>query len=143
MPAGVWAMADRGPDWLAWVRGLPVLVADLMAQWRLCVDGTVTHGHCSMVLPVRTAEDVPAMPKIGFPEPESEHEHLALRRWNGDGAVRLLSADPHRRALLLERLRPVDLSACPGPGGLPDRRRTVPADPRSGASSGAPAVLLR
>ena len=29
-----------------------------------------------------------------FPDPETRHEHLALRRWAGDGAVRLLSADP-------------------------------------------------
>jgi streptomycin 6-kinase len=44
------------------------------------------------------------MLKVAFPDDESEHEHLALRRWAGDGAVRLLSADPHRRAMLLERL---------------------------------------
>jgi len=38
-----------------------------------------------------------------------EQEHLVLRRWGGTGAVRLLRADPHRRALLLERLRPESL----------------------------------
>lgn len=50
------------------------------------------------------------MLKIGFPEEESEHEHLVLQRWGGNGAVRLLSADPHHRRLLLERLRSTDLS---------------------------------
>ena len=50
------------------------------------------------------------MLKLGFPDDESEHEHLALRRWAGNGAVRLLSAQPHRRALLLERLHSRDLS---------------------------------
>ena len=45
-----------------------------------------------------------------FPDEESEHEHLALRHWDGRGAVQLLRADPHRRALLLDRLRPEDLT---------------------------------
>jgi len=53
------------------------------------------------------------MLKLAFPEDDSAHEHLALRRWDGDGAVRLLSADPHHRALLLERLGDRDLSTIP------------------------------
>ena len=50
------------------------------------------------------------MLKIGFPHNESEHEHLALRHWQGRGSVRLLRADPRRGALLLERLDTRDLS---------------------------------
>jgi streptomycin 6-kinase len=50
------------------------------------------------------------MLKIAFPDPESEHEHLALRRWGGDGTVRLLRAEPHRGALLLERLQSRNLN---------------------------------
>lgn len=103
-------MAARGPQWAAWIDTLPTLVAGRLTQWRLTVDGHVTYGHCSLVLPVRTDEHTPAMLKIGFPDEESEHEHLALRRWAGDGAVRLLSAEPHHRALLLERLQPRDLT---------------------------------
>ena len=113
IPAAVRAMAARGPDWQSWVDGLPAVAGDLMAQWRLRDDGAPTHGHCALVVPVRTAENAPAMLKVGFPEDESEHEHLALRRWNGNGAARLLSADPHRRALLLERLQPADLTTVP------------------------------
>ena len=44
---------------------------------------------------------------------EGEHEALGLQRWGGDGAVRLLSADLHRRALLLERLHATDLDLLP------------------------------
>ena len=51
-------------------------------------------------MPVLTAEGARAVLKIG----SAEHEHLVLRRWSGHGAVRLLRADPHHRALLLERL---------------------------------------
>lgn len=111
VPAGVLAMAARGPDWSAWVAGLGATVRDLMGQWRLRPDGAPTYGHCSLVCPVRTDDGAAAVLKVGFPEEESEHENLALRRWNGDGAVRLLTADPYRRALLLERLHTGDLSA--------------------------------
>jgi streptomycin 6-kinase len=88
-----------------------------------------------MVLPVRTSDAVPAVLKISSPDAEFEHEHLALRRWGGEGAVRLLSADPPRRALLLERLRPQSLSmlpdvdACQVVAGL-YRRLHVPALPQ-------------
>ena len=111
LPAAVTAMAGRGPQWAAWVESLPGLAQSLMGQWNLTSDGPVTHGHCSLVLPVRDCDGAAAVLKVGFPDEESQHEHLALRRWAGDGAVRLLNADPHRRALLLERARPVDLTA--------------------------------
>jgi streptomycin 6-kinase len=44
------------------------------------------------------------MLKIAFPDDETAYEHLALQKWQGKGAARLRRADPHRRALLLERL---------------------------------------
>ena len=113
IPAEVRAMAGRGPEWAAWVDGLPLTVRLLVEQWRLRLDGEPTHGYCSVVLPVRTADGVAAVLKIGFPDEESEHEHLALRRWGGAGAVRLLSAEPHHRGLLLERLSSEDLTAVP------------------------------
>ena len=113
IPAGVRAMARRGPRWADWVQTLPGTVGHLSGQWTLRPDGEPIHGHCSLVLPVRTADGAAAMLKIGFPDEESEHEHLALQRWGGRAAVRLLSADPHRRALLLERLHRDDLSTVP------------------------------
>ena len=110
LPAGVCAMAARGLEWRSWVEGLPKLVAGQVDEWNLAVDGTATHGYCSIVLPVLTDDGVPAVLKVGFPDTESEHEHLALRRWAGHGAVRLLRAEPHHRAMLLERLQPRNLN---------------------------------
>jgi streptomycin 6-kinase len=88
------------------------------------------------VQPVRTADGTQAILKIGSPDDEeSEHEHLVLRRWAGDGAVRLLSADPPHRALLLERLNSStlhsvpDIDACDIVGGLYQRLH-VPAMPQ-------------
>lgn len=110
LPTAVRAMAARGPQWAAWLESLPHLVRDVVDDWQLRPDGKPTHGFCSLVSPVRTVDGVATVLKIGFPDDESEHEHLALRRWAGDGAVRLLRADPHRRALLLERLSTEDLT---------------------------------
>jgi streptomycin 6-kinase len=110
LPAAVQAMSARGPDWARWVETLPDWTRSQLREWELRVDGAATHGTTSLVLPVRTPRGRPAVLKMGFPDDESEHEHLALRRWAGHGAVRLLSAQPHRRAILLERLHARDLS---------------------------------
>ena len=89
----------------------------------------------SIVQPVRTTDGARAILKIGGPDAETEHEHLVLRRWGGDGAVRLLSADPPHRALLLERLNSAtlrslrDVDACDVVAGL-YRRLHVPAMPQ-------------
>ncbi|WP_299051612.1 aminoglycoside phosphotransferase family protein [uncultured Nocardioides sp.] len=109
VPAG---LADRrrlGEDWAAWLDRLPALTSTLLAEWSLRPDGDPLHGFCSLVLPVR-GPDGPAALKVSFDgDDESALEHLALRRWDGTGAVRLLRADPRRRALLLERIGPHDL----------------------------------
>jgi streptomycin 6-kinase len=59
---------------------------------------------------VRTFDGTRAVLKIGS---ASDVAHLVLRRWAGDGAVRLLRADPPRRAMLLERLRAESLETVP------------------------------
>ena len=92
---------------------LAALAAGLLQQWELRGDGTPIRSRTALVLPVRTGEGVPAVLKVAVPEEESEHEHLALRHWNGNGSARLLRADPHRCALLLERLSATDLTAVP------------------------------
>ncbi len=134
IPPEVLGYAARGPDWAAFVERLPRLLRELLDEWQLSATGPALHGYCSLVVPV-LADGVPAMLKVGFPGEESEHEALGLQRWGGDGAVRLLRADPHRWALLLERLHPTDLTsvdvleACEVVAGLYGRLH-VPAPPR-------------
>ena len=124
LPDGVLGMARRGPDWAAWVDGLPALVEGLLGEWQLSTDGWMMHGFVALVVPVRTTSGRPAVLKVSFPDEESEHEHLALQHWQGRGAARLLRADPRRRAMLLERLQPErltelwDLEACEVVAGL-------------------------
>jgi streptomycin 6-kinase len=102
------------------------LVDDLLAEWQLTPDG-----ERGAVVPVRTAADRPAVLKLGA----AEHEHLALQHWHGAGTVQLLRADPHRRAVLLERAHPEDLvdhwdvEACEIVGDLYARLH-VPAPPQ-------------
>jgi streptomycin 6-kinase len=106
------------------VDGLPALLAGLLEEWELTGDGLMMHGYVALVVPVRTAGGAPAALKVSFPDEESEHEHLALQRWGGRGAVRMLRADPHRSAMLLERLHQErllevwDLEACEIVAGL-------------------------
>lgn len=95
-------MQDRLPDERA-------ATLELIEQWGLRPDGSARTGHRGRVVPVRTTEGAPAVLKIAEPTPETEHESLALQHWHGRGAVRLLRADPRRRALLLERVHPEDL----------------------------------
>jgi streptomycin 6-kinase len=88
----------------AFLDRLPALVRDVVEDWRLTLDGPARHGRAALVVPVRTPAGRPAVLKLSSPHEEAEHEHLGLRAWDGRGAVRLLRADPHRWALLLERL---------------------------------------
>jgi streptomycin 6-kinase len=105
--------AERGPAWAEWVRRLPRLVAGILDEWELAVDGDPVSGYTALVVPVTTATGDRAVLKLVCAGEEEAHEHLALQRWGGDGAVRLLRADPARRALLLERLHRRDLTGIP------------------------------
>ena len=114
LPAAFVGRADRSPEWARWLQALPRLMADVVAEWQLEPDGEPMTGETAVVVPVVTASGERAVVKFGLPHPESAHEHLALRAWAGDGAVRLLRADPRRGVLLLERAEPGgDLSSVP------------------------------
>jgi streptomycin 6-kinase len=115
LPAGVLGMRARGDDWAAWVDRLPAMTQDLLDEWELTVDGALMHGYCSLVVPVLTGDGEPAVLKLhtDVDADESDFEHLALQHWHGNGSVLLLRADPHRRAMLLERLHLRDLTTVP------------------------------
>ncbi len=84
-----------------WLDRLPRLVEECAEQWALELGPPFAGSNASLVLPAGDA-----VLKINFPDDESEHEPDALRRWDGDGAVKLLGHDPERRALLIERCEP-------------------------------------
>ena len=137
MPPELDARRALGPEWAHWLDRLPRVFADLLAEWALTHEGgELWHGACSLVAPVLTEDGTQAVLKITFDgDQDSRHEGLALQHWHGDGAVRLLRADPHRRALLLERLERRDLielwdlEACEVVAGL-YRKLHRPAPPQ-------------
>ena len=87
-----------------WLTRLPQLVDESLAEWDLNLDGDPMHGVCALVLPVQRVDGSKAVLKVTWPHVDAEHEHLALQRWAGHGAVRLLAANPGRWTMLLERL---------------------------------------
>ena len=88
----------------AFIAGLPDLAAAFLDRWRLRLDGPSMNGVSALVLPVVRADGGRAVLKLQLPDEESEGEPVALRVWDGDGAVRLLDHDPATGTMLLERL---------------------------------------
>ncbi|HEX4470361.1 MAG TPA: aminoglycoside phosphotransferase family protein [Nocardioides sp.] len=112
LPTGLDEQRGIGPDWAGWLDGLPRRFADIVDEWGLARDGEqLWHGACSLVAPVLTDEGRRAVLKMSFDgDDESLHEAVTLQHWQGNGTVRLLRADPIRRAMLLERLERRDLT---------------------------------
>jgi streptomycin 6-kinase len=88
----------------AWLRRLPHVVDELCGRWQLAPEGATWFGYCAIALPVRRADDTPAVLKVSWPGPDQAPEGPTLRAWDGDGAVRPLAHGEDRWALLLERL---------------------------------------
>jgi len=98
--------ASLGAPGLSWIEKLPGLVEDCARQWSLTVGPPFQGPSISFVAPAIRADGVAAVLKISVPDRETSHEADALRLLDGEGAVRLIAADPDRYALLLERLEP-------------------------------------
>ncbi|WTQ81989.1 aminoglycoside phosphotransferase family protein [Streptomyces achromogenes] len=88
----------------AFIAALPDLAAEFLDRWGLRLDGPSMNGVSALVLPVVRADGVRAVLKLQLLDEESEGEPVALRAWDGDGAVRLLDHDPATGTMLLERL---------------------------------------
>ena len=104
----------------AFVAGLPRLAQEFLDRWELRLDGRPMHGVCALVLPVLRSDGTPAALKLQLLDEESEGEPVALRLWDGDGAVRLLAHDETTHTMLLERLDHTRMLS-----RLPDTREAV------------------
>jgi streptomycin 6-kinase len=93
-----------GEAGLSWIAALPKLAAECLDRWRLRLDGPPRYGAVALVLSVLRADGTPAALKLQPVDEESVGEPIALRIWNGQGAVRLLEHDPASGSMLLERL---------------------------------------
>lgn len=130
VPEGFGEYLDDAEEWVA---SLPKLATKACARWQLTPDGALMNGFCAVVLPVRRADGHPAVLKLTWVDEETEHEPLALKVYDGNGAVRLLDHDAELGALLLERLDPHSLDDEPIDlavgviGDLLRRHRGIPA----------------
>jgi streptomycin 6-kinase len=102
-----------GLDWLrvsekgrAWLDALPGYVDHCVVRWDLSAGEPFPGAYTSLVLPARRHNGSECILKLAYPDRESEHEALALERWNGEGAVRLLEHDDAVGAMLIERCGP-------------------------------------
>lgn len=118
IPAGLVASYESsgGKAADAFTTALRERAARFLDQWELRLDGPSMNGRCALVLPVLRAGGTsrssavesggrtPAVLKLQDVDEETAGEPVALRTWDGDGAVRLLEADAGTGTLLLERL---------------------------------------
>ena len=81
------------------------LLEQVVREWGLRAVGPLRLGSRTS-LPVLADDGAPAL--LEHAPDGSPHEHLALRAWDGRGAVRLLRADPRRALLLTARTDPDD-----------------------------------
>jgi len=132
-PGLAWLAGSRAGT--AWLEDLPRLVAECAEEWSLTLGAPYPYAHTALSLPAVRADGSLAVLKVGFPDRESQYEADALARWGGEGAVRLLSRDQRRHALLLERCVPGTPLTDAGPdealevlAGLVERL-AVPAGP--------------
>lgn len=96
--------AHGGPDGERWIAGLPKLTERFLDTWRLRPAGPPTHGVVALVLPVCQEDGSAAVLKVQPVDAETADEPVALRAWDGDGAVRILAHDAATGTMLLERL---------------------------------------
>lgn len=109
-----------------WRPSVPEVLTRTCRRWKLTLGEELTGGSASVVHAVRTAQGTDAVLKLSLPHREARDEALALRSWDGRGAVRLLDHDRDDFALLLERCDPgTPLTGFPLPE---DERLAVMAD---------------
>ena len=97
---------EGSPEGREWVRQLPHRVRACSDKWELRLDAPYKTSFVSIVYPAARRDGSRAVLKLQYPHHESDNEHEALRRWKGNGAVRLLDYDSEHHALLLERCQP-------------------------------------
>jgi streptomycin 6-kinase len=117
-------LAAMGEPGRAWVAALPELLGRLEQQWSITLGQAIPGGSGSYVAIATNADGSPAVVKVAVAEEGWADQVATLDRAQGRGYVRLLKADPSRRAMLLERLgRPLDHA-----GWSPDRQLGCLAD---------------
>jgi streptomycin 6-kinase len=108
-----------GPEGERWLDGLDELVRSLAEGWALRVGDVLAGGSGALVAEAVDAAGDDVVLKVAIPDGLEGHspfdeELRVLRLGDGQGYVRVLHADPERRAMVQERLgRPLADLALP------------------------------
>jgi streptomycin 6-kinase len=89
-----------------WLAKLPALLERLATQWSLTLGAHYPNIEINYVAPAQRRAVTACVLKVSRFVDETRNEIAALQLWNGEGAARLLDADPDAGALLIERLEP-------------------------------------
>lgn len=103
LPAAFVEHNEADPPWL---RGLPDLVDNLAARWKLTLGPPFAAVRLNYVVPAWRENGTPCVFKVSRYVDETRNEIAALQLWDGDGAARLLEVDADLGALLIERVEP-------------------------------------
>lgn len=95
------ARAKGGERWAA---ALPATIAALAQEWGITVGERLSGGTSSYVASAVTATGEPAVLKLSVPRVDFARVIHTMQAADGRGYVRVLAADPHRYAVLLEPL---------------------------------------
>ncbi len=108
IPTRLAEACQENADGLKWLNRLPDVLVELQQRWSLTLEDPFENAgnSCAWVAGVRLPNRTAAVLKLGMPHMEGEHEIEGLRFWDGDATVRLLKADDHLGAMLLERCEP-------------------------------------
>jgi len=127
VPPALTARLAVDPVDAEWLRGLPSRASALAIRWNLRSDGEACSGFNSAAWPVSDGEDCALVLKVSRPTWPIEPEVVALRAWDGHGAVACHAYSRHDNAVLLQRL---------------DANRSLDADPDIDSACRAAASVL-
>src|SRR5258708_29477832 len=103
LPAG---FISHNAEDAAWLEALPDLLERLAVRWSLTVDSHFPDIRLNYVAPATRKDKAACVLKVSRHVDETHNEIAALQLWDGNGAARLLEADPELGALLVEHLHP-------------------------------------
>ena len=108
IPARLAFHCRRTPERSAWIERLPNTLRDLERRWSLTLGAPfdTEEVSCAWVAPARLSDGTSAVLKLAMPHMEGDHELEGLRFWDGNPTVRVILADDHTGAMLLERCEP-------------------------------------
>ena len=95
----------RGDEGRRWLGELPALTASLANEWNLEILGVLGGGTDALVMSCRRSDRREGVLKVMMPGLEPGNDQVrALLSFGGRGYVTVLSHDPDRNAILMERL---------------------------------------